>query len=103
MTNKKLQELQDINCRISRYLSQGKGSMTDADYDWSWEYHILRNIAQDAKRRADFLVAELDEIVTGEKEPNVYAVKQLAKSLKENACYAFIRAVEIVNRKEQSE
>ena len=76
--------------------------MTDAYYDWRWEYNVLRHIAQDAQRSADFLVAKLDEIVTGAKKPNVYAVKQLAQSLKENADYAFKKAVEIVNEKEQS-
>lgn len=77
--------------------------MTDTDFDWRWEYNILRHIAQDAKRRADFLVAELDEIVTGPKEPHAYAVKQLAQSLKEDADYAFKKAVEIVNEKEKGQ
>lgn len=48
-------------------------------------FRSLQIYAQDAKRKASFLVDDLDKIVSGTKEPHVYALRQLATDLKQYA------------------
>ena len=64
-------------------------------------FRSLQIYAQDAKRKASFLVDDLDKIVSGTKEPHVYALQQLAKDLKQYADDALRIAGDIVTLYEQ--